>query len=181
MTPIRPDRRVLYTEQGFDLRKFVGPLRPDLATYKDDPEIRDAQRLLYELLGTDQAIWCLQSPPITDLEPGTFRHTIDPDPRDIVAVIDYFHWSRILGFGTDNIPREEDVKLMRQAANRSGDYRNELDLCRRDYLLRHTVEDPWTAVVKDQITKESDQVLLRFPFACSLIRSVHTTALPLKP
>src|SRR4051812_12765370 len=102
------------TLQGYDLRQFKGSITVDCNGYDDG--IRNKQRKLYELIGTDQVIWCvLDSAPLCRQE-GNFLHRIEVDPRDVVRVVDALIWCNILGYGQRYIPPQEHAELRKEVA-----------------------------------------------------------------
>lgn len=163
--------RVL-TLQGYDLRTFCGPIELSHGTYTDDPKISLKQQQLYDIIGEDQVIWCSQDEPVLHAKTGKFIHDIDTDPRDIIAVIDSLIWCHILEYDPRYIPPEEHIDLRYQAGNSEGNYDEELRKAEDAYLADNLPKDLWTGVIKDDITKKSDQLLLKFPLVFSAIANV---------
>jgi hypothetical protein len=164
----------LYTDQGYDLNAFPGPIRPELSPYASDPDVGPALRRLHSILANDQFIWCAQSQSIASIDPGSYRHEIEFVENDQVAIIDFYHWARIIRYAADYIPREEERQLKARAAQSDDDYLGEYRRLCREYVTLNSVEDPWAAVIKRKIEKGSDQVLLRFPFKASVVCKVTT-------
>lgn len=162
----------LLTLQGYDLRTFCGPIELSQGTYRGDPQISFKQQKLYDIIGEDQVIWCGQDEPVLHAKTGKFIHEIDTDPRDIVAVIDSLIWCHILEYDPRYIPPEEHSDLRDQAGNSEGKYDEELRKAVDAYLADNLPNDLWTGVIKDAITKKSDQLLLKFPLVFSTIANV---------
>ncbi|WP_145179752.1 hypothetical protein [Gimesia chilikensis] len=160
------------TLQGYDLRTFCGPIELSHGTYTDDPKTSLKQQRLYDLVSEDQVIWCGQDEPAVHNETGKYIHDIDADPRDIVAVIDSLVWSHILEYPPRYIPPEEHSDLRYQAGISEGNCDEALHKAEDAYLADNLPNDLWTGVIKDAITKKSDQLLLKFPLVFSTIANV---------
>ncbi len=164
------------TIQGYDLREFKGKIKLDCGTYKDEPnapEVSRAQRKLYDRIDEDQVVWCSQVGLDLPHKSGGYFHIIDIDFRDSVFVVDSLIWCHI----NYNDPRYilgEDRSDLRFQASNSGadDWEAELHKLEDDYLTANVPADLWSAVIRDEITKESDQLLVKFPFESSRILDV---------
>ncbi|HCO23317.1 MAG: hypothetical protein CME31_27215 [Gimesia sp.] len=154
------------------MRTFCGPIELSCGTYRDDLNISFKQQQLYGLVNEDQVIWCGQDEPALHTETGKYIHDIDADPRDIVAVIDSLVWCHILDYDSRYIPPEEHSDLRYQAGNSEGNYDEALRKAEDAYLADNLPKDLWTGVIKDDITKKSDQLLLKFPLVFSTIVNV---------
>jgi hypothetical protein len=160
------------TLQGYDLRIFKGPIELRLGAYRDDDLISHAQRQLYDKIGTDQVIWCGRSDPCLLAQSGKYLHYIDVDQRDIVRVIDSLMWCHILNYGSRYIPDEERTQLRNHARISDGDFETSLRQAEDEYLAKHRPADLWSHVARESLQKESDQLLLAFPFSHSTVASV---------
>lgn len=162
------------TLQGYNLITFTGPIKLGLGTYKDYPEIIQKQQNLYEIIQEDQVIWCTQSEPVLVGCIGHFIHDIDVDSRDIVAVVDGLIWCHIIKiYGPRFIPREEHMELRFQVStSEANDYDVALRRAEDEYLAANLPTDLWSGVIKPEVTKKSDQLLLKFPFTYSIIANV---------
>jgi hypothetical protein len=165
------------TVQGYNLKEFRGRIELNRGTYKDDRFVSDAQRKLYERLQDDQLVWCVQDSPILIGEVGRYLHEIEVDHRDIVAIIDTLVWCHIIGYGSRYIPHVDWAEVELQAMTR-GEVWDEAGRQRaeNDYLAKNLPAHLWSGVTKSEITKTSDKVLLRFPFAFSTIVDVRVVA-----
>jgi len=163
--------RVL-TLQGYDLRTFSGPIELNRGTYNDDENIVAAQRRLYDLTNQDQVVWCGQGEPCLHGQTGSYVHDIDADPRDIVTVIDSLVWCHIIKYDSRYIPPEEHSDLRFRSATSGGDYDAALRQAEDDYLAANLPNDLWSGVTKPEVSKKSDQLLLKFPFTFSTIANV---------
>ena len=162
------------TLQGYNLITFTGPINLGLGTYKDYPEIIQKQQKLYEIIQEDQVIWCAQSePPLVGCT-GYFVHDIDVDSKDIVAVVDGLIWCHIIKiYGPRFIPREEHMELRFQVSTSgANDYDVALRRAEDEYLAANLPTDLWSGVIKSEVSKKSDQLLLKFPFKYSSIVNV---------
>jgi len=164
------------TLQGYNLKTFAGPIKLGLGTYKDYPDVLQAQRRLYEIIHEDQVIWCSQSePPLVGCT-GHFVHDIDVDSKDIVAIVDSLIWSHIINstfYDLRYIPREEHIKIQIQVTiNGANDYDAALQRAEDEYLAANLPTDLWSGVIKSEVSKKSDQLLLKFPFKYSSIVNV---------
>jgi hypothetical protein len=160
------------TLQGYDLRRFGGPIELSRGTYKNDPNVPVSQRQLYDLIKEDQVIWCGQDEPFLRAAAGRFVHDIDVDSRDIMKVIDTLVWCHIIKYGSRYIPPEEHSDLQFQAEASGDDYDEALRKAEDSYLADNLPNDLWTGVTKDAVTKKSDQLLLKFPLVFSIIVNV---------
>ena len=164
------------TFRGYDLRTFNGRIELARGTYKDDSKVSSAQRRLYDLIGEDQVVWCVQGQLLGE-EIGRYHHEIDSDSRDIVAVVDALVWCHIAQYGPRYIPPEDRRDLRFQAATSGVDDRDAaLRKAEDDYLAANLPADLWAAVTKQGITKKSDQLLVKFPFEFSTILNVEVVS-----
>lgn len=162
----------VFTLQGYDLGSFCGPIEQSRGTYNEDLNISFKQQQLYDLVSEDQVIWCGLGESALHAKTGKFIHDIDADPRDIVAVIDSLVWCHILKYDSRYIPPEEHSDLRYQAGISEGNYDEALRKAEDAYLADNLPNDLWTGVIKDDITKKSDQLLLKFPLVFSTIANV---------
>ncbi|HUE70017.1 MAG TPA: hypothetical protein VMP01_03940 [Pirellulaceae bacterium] len=164
----------VHTDQGYNLREFRGRIDLGRGTYRDEPLIVEAQRKLYGILQEDQVVWCVQTPPILAGAVGRYLHEVEVDHRDILAIIDTLVWCHIVGYGRRYIPHVDWAEPEFQAMTR-GEVWDEAARQRAEdeYLAKNLPADRWSALTKSEITKKSDQVLLRFPFAHSTIVNVR--------
>lgn len=142
--------------------------------YSDRPDIARAQRKLYDLIGDDQVVWCV---PVAKHyiggEIGRYFHELEIDSRDVVAIIDTFLWYHIIEPSSRYIPLEEHRQLKLGAdTNGEGDESN-LHSLEDKYLADHLPDDLWLAVRKPEKDKATDEVVVKFPFTYSTIRSVQ--------
>jgi len=164
------------TFQGYDLRTFNGRIELARGTYKDDSKVSSAQRRLYDLIGEDQVVWCVQGQLLGE-EIGRYHHEIDADSRDMVAVVDALVWCHIAQYRPRYIPPEDRCVLNIQAATSGVDDRDAaLRKAEDDYLAANLPADLWAAVTKKGITKKSDQLLVKFPFEFSTILNVEVVS-----
>ncbi len=161
----------LSTIQDYDLRTVECPIDLICGTYNTNDSISHAQQTLYELVGKDQLVWCAQSTPFLAGKVGRYLHEIDVDSRDIVAFVDSLVWGHIIGYGARYIPPEDHSEL-RSKVPANGDYESAVQKVEDEYLKANLPADLWAAVRKQEITKESDQVLVKFPFTFSTIVDV---------
>jgi hypothetical protein len=119
-----------------------------------------------------KVVWCGQDEPCFHGQTGRYVHDIDADPRDIVAVIDSFVWCHIIKCDSRYIPPEEHNDLRFQAATSGRDYDATLRQAEDDYLAANLPDDLWSAMTKPEVSKKSDQLLLKFPFTFSAIQNV---------
>ena len=164
-----------WTIQCYDLRTFKGPIQLDCGTYNDDSTVLDAQRQLYDLVKKDgQVVWCNQVESIVPDDVGRYLHEIDVDVRDVVAVVDSLVWCHLLNYGPRYIPPQEYVQLRRLAAtNGHNDDDSALRMAEDEYLRDNLPTDLWSSVTKPEITKRSDQLLIKFPLDFSKAVSVQ--------
>lgn len=167
--------RVL-TLQGYDLREFRGPIELNRSTYNDCKNIIAAKKRLYDLIDEDQVVWCGQDEPCLHGETGRYIHDIDADRRDIAAIVDALVWCHIIGYNRCYIPPEEHGDLRFRAATSACNYDAELRQAEDDYLAANLPDDLWPSVIKLEVSKKSDQVLLKFPFAYSVITNVEVVS-----
>ncbi len=158
----------LYTIQDYDLRTFDGPIKLSLGTYNINENISRAQQKLYELVGEDQVIWCSQDEPFLKGKAGRYLHKIDFDFRDRVAIVDSLVWGHIIGDDPQYIP-PDDLSELRSQIDTNGDYETAIQKAKDEYLAANLPADLWSAVRKQEITKDSDQVLVGFRFSFSKI------------
>jgi len=161
----------VYTLQGYDLRRFRGPIDLAQGSKKNNDTISDAQRRLYSLIGENQVVWCRQDGPVLHGETGRYLHDIDVDRRDIVAVVDSLIWCHYIGYECHYIPREEHAELEEQAIG-SDDPDIALQELEDKYLAANLPKDLWSGVTKTEVNRKSDQLLLKFPFDYSTIANV---------
>lgn len=149
---------------------FSDSIRLELGTYRSNPQINSAQRRLYTRIGTDQVVWCSQEiPPLP--EAGRYLHHIDVDPSDVVAVVDALVWNHIIGPDPFYVLPEDHAELRRRASL-TEDYDGTLKQFVSEYLDKYLPKDLWGSVLKPEIEKASDQVILGFPFCRSQFASV---------
>lgn len=164
------------TLQGYNLITFTGPIKLGLGTYKDYPEIIQKQQKLYEIIQEDQVIWCTKSEPLLGDCSGKFIHDIDIDFRDKKWVVDSLIWCHIINnkwYGPRFIPREEHMELRFQVSTSgANDYDVALQRAEDEYLAANLPTDLWSGVIKSEVSKKSDQLLLKFPFTYSIIANV---------
>ena len=155
------------TLQGYNLRTFKGRIDPDLSPWKNNPIVSSAIATLKKRIGEDQFVWCTQSGQPLERETGRYLHGINVDERDVVAVVDTLVWCRIIGYSLRHVPEEEldDLKsrAYRESGDCEGDYTELLEHLIDKYLADNLPDDLWAAVIKEECTKASDQLLVRFP------------------
>ncbi|MDA1142577.1 MAG: hypothetical protein O3B01_28775 [Planctomycetota bacterium] len=134
---------LFYTLQGYDLTSFSGPICLDKGTYRDQPVIKESQKKLYEIVGTNQVIWLSQDRPYLGASAVCFLHRIEARKEDIVAFIDGFVWNHIIG-NSQYIPEDEHRKLRHALVHKSG---TEYDMALREsednYLRLNIPTDLW--------------------------------------
>lgn len=165
------------TIQGYDLRAFTGRIELERGTYKARSKISCAQRRLYHLVKEDQLVWCAQGELMLFAEAGRHLHEIDIDCRDIAAVVDSLVWCHIVYDDPRYIPAEEERGLWRQVVSSGVEdcdaaFKNAKD----EYLAANRPDNLWSAIIKSEITRKSDQLLVKFPFEHSKIVSVQVVS-----
>lgn len=159
----------LFTYQGYDLRTFAGPIDRSQGTYQNEPPIWNAQGRLYQVLGTDQVVWCSQeTSPGPTLRP--FFHELDVDWREVVGIIDGLVWNHIIRDDPRYIPPNDRTEL-RSVAQQHDDYAAARARLEDEYLSR-LPKDLWSGLVESQVNDRNDQILVRFLFERTKVTSV---------
>lgn len=116
-------------------------------------------------------MWCQKE---VHRSAGEYVHEIDVDPRDLIAIVDALIWCHILDYGPRYILSEDHANLRHQARIESPENNDAtLRTLEDDYLAANLPDGLWCAVLKPEITKNSDQLLVKFPFEFSTIVSVE--------
>jgi hypothetical protein len=166
-----------WTIQSYDLRVFEGPIELDRGTYNHDSAVLNVQRQLYDLVKEDgQVIWCSQVRSVFPDDVDRYLHEIDIDSRDIVAIVDTLVWCHLLNYGPRYILPQDHRELRLTAMNSRNDYHTALRTEEDEYLRDNLPTDLWSSVTKKEITRSSDQLLIRFPLGFSDAVSVQIVA-----
>ena len=171
---------IVYTEQGFNLRTFRGPLDRKRGTYSSqtDPteiEIASAQSRLYdELIHTDQVLWCsLERLAPDPRHEARYVHTIEVDDCDVVTFLNGFVWENIIHKNRFVPPQERE--RMRHACCRDDPEtrKKRITQLEDEYIKTHLPDDLWSNVIEKTISCLLSTVLLNWPLRHSRITGVE--------
>lgn len=148
-----------YQSQDFSLTEGrVDPKRSEFA--KDHP---DAYRKLYDLLGTDQIIWCSTTNDEKRLWLHRHEWELDVPESAFFRIVDCMVWNGILGKDMVQPPKAIDDELRDRAFSM---FTCDVDQREKWYAeqvhaMLHPAGDPWDSLFIDAPREHKANVLLR--------------------
>jgi hypothetical protein len=139
---------ILYTGQGLNLKAFEGRIDPSKSGYNHPRSVHPPYARLYELLKTDQFLWCGLKPMRRNPHQRPeyrYEHKLNVDDADVLAVVTGWLWDFLIHGFKNNYSVPSEVHRRHARPTGSPDH-----AIHAQWLRENVPEDPWAHLLRQR-------------------------------